>query len=162
MLFSKLSGKENSQTRLAGVADGSSHQLILDSWPLVEWLKGRQPVEGQVAVVLADAARKKYILSISRIHLGELIYIGRKEIGLSESEIDRTLQILRRIPVHIFSATDARVDAAVDLKSRYKLSYADAFAAALSIELNAPLVTGDKELRKLEADGLLQLHWIGA
>jgi predicted nucleic acid-binding protein len=136
--------------------------MVLDSWPLVEWLKGHQPVESSVTGFLEDAARKTFSLSISRINLGELIYIGRKEIGLPDREIDRTLQILRRIPVHVFSATDARVDAAVDLKSRYKISYADAFAAALSIELNAPLVTGDKEFRTLEADGLLQLHWLGA
>ena len=148
--------------RPTGVAEVSRTHMVLDSWPLVEWLKGHQPVEDKITLILADAARRKHTLSISRINLGEVIYIGRKEVGLSETDVDRMLNILGKIPIQIVSATDARVDAAVNLKSRYKISYADAFAAALSVELNAPLVTGDEELRALERDGLLPLHWLGA
>lgn len=144
------------------MADMPCTQLVLDSWPIVEWLKGHQPVQDQVAIILARAVSGEYSLLISRINLGEVIYIGRKEVGMSEADINRMLRTLRDVPVQVESATDARVDAAVDLKSRYSISYADAFAAALSIELNAPLVTGDREFRTLEADGLLQLHWMGA
>ena len=42
------------------------------------------------------------------------------------------------------------------------MSFADAFAAATAMELNAALVTGDPELRALEDAGLVRLEWVGA
>ena len=38
---------------------------------------------------------------------------------------------------------------AAKLKGRYKIAYADCFAAALSHRLNAVIVTGDLEFKKL-------------
>ena len=57
---------------------------------------------------------------------------------------------------------DALVDEAADLKSRYPIAYANAFAAVPAMRLGVPLVTGDREFRRLEADGLLSLRWVGA
>ncbi len=52
--------------------------------------------------------------------------------------------------------------AAARLKAGFKMSFADAFAAATAMELNAALVTGDPELRALEDAGLVRLEWVGA
>ena len=49
-----------------------------------------------------------------------------------------------------------------ELKSRYNISYADAFAAGLAIEFGCTLVTGDAKLRALETDGKLALLWMAA
>jgi predicted nucleic acid-binding protein len=38
---------------------------------------------------------------------------------------------------------------AADVRVRYKLYYADSFAAALAIEKKATLVTGDSDFRRL-------------
>ena len=43
-------------------------------------------------------------------------------------------------------------------KSRHKISYADAFAAALAKQQNAELVTGDRQFRALE--GEIKIHWL--
>jgi len=53
------------------------------------------------------------------------------------------------------------VDVAAQLKSIYKISYADGFTGALAMERNAPVVTGDRDFRLLEADGILAVHWMG-
>jgi predicted nucleic acid-binding protein len=36
----------------------------------------------------------------------------------------------------------------------------DAFAAALALELRAPLLTGDPDFKLLERDGALSIEWI--
>jgi predicted nucleic acid-binding protein len=51
---------------------------------------------------------------------------------------------------------------AAKLKSRYAISYADAFAAATAIIRESPLLTGDPELRAVATqEKILQLEWIG-
>jgi predicted nucleic acid-binding protein len=49
-------------------------------------------------------------------------------------------------------------DTAADFKARFKLSLADAFAAALAKENKAELVTGDTEFKPLE--GEIKIHWM--
>jgi ribonuclease VapC len=46
--------------------------------------------------------------------------------------------------------TEERVWAAARLKAEYPIAYADAFAAALTIELGAKLFTGDPAFKSLE------------
>jgi predicted nucleic acid-binding protein len=49
--------------------------------------------------------------------------------------------------------------AAAHLKANHRLSYADAFAAALAREYNAAVVTGDPEFRAL--GDKVRLAWLG-
>ena len=48
---------------------------------------------------------------------------------------------------------------AATLKSRFPITYADAFAAALAQKYNCPLVTGDVELRRVDQ---LEIDWMGS
>src|SRR5260370_17786813 len=47
---------------------------------------------------------------------------------------------------------------AVYYTSRHKISYADAFAAALAKQRHAELVTGDREFPALESE--IKIHWL--
>jgi ribonuclease VapC len=47
---------------------------------------------------------------------------------------------------------------AAKLKGKYRIAYADCFAVALSEKLNATLVTGDPEFKKLK--GRISIQWI--
>jgi predicted nucleic acid-binding protein len=49
-------------------------------------------------------------------------------------------------------------DTAADFKARFKISLADAFAAALAKEKKAELVTGDPEFKPLEKE--LKINWL--
>jgi predicted nucleic acid-binding protein len=52
--------------------------------------------------------------------------------------------------------------AAATLKARYPISYADGFAAATAMLRQAPLVTGDPELRAMaKKEKVLRLEWLG-
>jgi predicted nucleic acid-binding protein len=58
-----------------------------------------------------------------------------------------------------FHAADRRLaDVAAGFKSRFKISLADAFAAALAKERKAELVTGDPEFRALEKE--IKIRWL--
>jgi predicted nucleic acid-binding protein len=47
---------------------------------------------------------------------------------------------------------------AADFKARFKISLADAFAAALAKEKKAQLVTGDLEFKSLEKE--IRISWL--
>jgi predicted nucleic acid-binding protein len=60
------------------------------------------------------------------------------------------------------SAHDEVVMLAATLKARHAISYADGFAAATALLQDAPLVTGDPEMKAMAAaENALQLEWIG-
>jgi predicted nucleic acid-binding protein len=49
---------------------------------------------------------------------------------------------------------------ATGLKARHPISYADAFAAALAMINNCPLMTGDPEFRALEKQDIINIEWL--
>jgi predicted nucleic acid-binding protein len=71
---------------------------------------------------------------------------------------DRAARILPGLPIDFHSTTRALADTAADFKARYKISLADAFAAALAKEKKAELVTGDPEFRPLEKE--IKINWL--
>jgi ribonuclease VapC len=117
---------------------------------------------GRFREILENTKSGRTSLAISRINYGEIIYGVHKEPGWSIARKDRTLEVVSRLPLEIVSVPDSLVDAAVRLKSKYAISYADGFGASLAMERGLSLVTGDKDFRRLEVDGLLQLYWVGA
>ena len=125
----------------------------------MKWFKGREPARSIFASLLDEARSGECTLCISRVNLGEVFHHTAIDHGSSLAE--PLIQEIRRLPIEIVSISDVQVDEAARLKSRYRISYADGFAAWLSITREAPLLTGDMDFRALEADGLLRLHWVG-
>jgi predicted nucleic acid-binding protein len=122
----------------------------------MEWLKGRQPMAGDFLAMGESAAAGNIALSLSRINYGEVVYCIRKDIP--EHLMEASLKAFQEIPIQLHSVDDLLVDEAVMLKSVYRISYADAFA--LGLRLDVPVVTGDPEFLNLQVIGL-KLHWMG-
>jgi predicted nucleic acid-binding protein len=123
-------------------------RLVLDAWAILALIQGEELAASQVKSLLQDAQEGHSDLFISIINLGEVYYrIGR---STSKDQAQETLTEIRLLPLTVVSVTDDAVLAAAELKMSYALSYADAFAGALSEELGAALVTGDPEFRQLE------------
>jgi predicted nucleic acid-binding protein len=95
---------------------------------------------------------------MSRINHGEVIYSIRKHFPPSRAA--SALTALAEIPIRLRSVDDALFDEAVNLKALYPISCADAFAVALAVRENAPLVTGDPELCGISLYSFY-LHWVG-
>ena len=94
---------------------------------------------------------------MSAINIGEIYYFLRKSYSGALAESWRKSSLV--LPVTVEVPTIEDIWSAALLKSRFPISYADGFAAALAQKYNCPLVTGDPEFHRVER---LELDWIGA
>src|ERR1035437_8218293 len=120
-------------------------ELILDAWPILEWLKGREPSTSLFRTIVRDAIDDRNTLSMCRINYGEVIYSIRK--SFPADRVDSALKAFGEIPIRLVSIGDALVDEAVALKANYPISYADAFAAAFAIRRRSEERRVGKECR---------------
>lgn len=130
-------------------------QYVLDSYALLAFLaneKGRDIVEN--LLILAKGKETKLYMGI--INLGEVIYIIEREEGLKNAQL--ALSRIIKFPIELVDADLCLTLKASHIKAHNTLSFADAFAASLALEKNAPLVTGDKEFSSLGQD--INIIWI--
>jgi predicted nucleic acid-binding protein len=98
--------------------------------------QGGEKVRG----LFEEAERNQARLSMSVINLGEVLYVLLKHVG--EERAFEYLKALRH-GVTLMDADEKRTIQAARLKHQSKLGYADSFAAALTLELKATLVSAD-------------------
>jgi ribonuclease VapC len=85
-------------------------------------------------------------LLISVVNWGEALYSLAKTAGLGKATAD--LKAMSAFVVQV--AIDEKLaEAAATVKFHYKLGYADCFAAALAMRMDATLVTSDLDFAKL-------------
>ncbi len=58
----------------------------------------------------------------------------------------------------VLSNTFAEVIEAAEIKAQYPISFADAFATATAIRMDAELLTGNPEFRRVEQ--LVKIRWL--
>ncbi len=112
--------------------------IVLDSWAVLEYLDG----EGPGAEVVTDLLAEQRPL-MSWINLGEVHYVVRRRHG--EEEAAATTRDLRRV-LDVRLPDERVVLQAARIEADHPMAYADAFAAALAIERDGELWTGDPEL----------------
>jgi predicted nucleic acid-binding protein len=132
---------------------------VLDSWAIIGWLQGEEPARAKVRELLEQASRGAAKLSISLINVGEIFCLIAKRHGAAPAE--RFLADLAIMPIQALLPDRRSILGAARLKSRYPISYADAFAAQTAREQNAILVTGDPELWHLSKREPIELLWLG-
>ena len=130
---------------------------VLDSWAVLEWIGGRKPGHTHMEALLAAGGAGHARLLMSAINAGEVQYILRKRNAVALAEDWRALS--RSLPVTLEVPTLDDVWNAAALKGQYAISFADAFAAALALKHDCPLVTGDREFRSIAS---LELQWLNA
>jgi predicted nucleic acid-binding protein len=129
---------------------------VVDSWALLAWLRDEKPA-AHVHTVLQKADAGDIHLLMSWINAGEIYYtLARKHGGATADEF---LTRLPSLPIRLVKPDETAIIAAAKLKSKHKISYTDAFAAALAQKENAALITGDPELKGMNE--LLEIEWIG-
>ena len=94
---------------------------------------------------------------MSIVNFGEVFYRTAKRHGIEEAK--RVEGILRFLPILIISPVkETLVMRAAYLKAQHPISYADAFAAALTEEEKAILVTGDRDFKRIEKK--IKIEWL--
>jgi uncharacterized protein len=136
-----------------------SDSYCLDAFAWLAWLQD-EPGARTVEQYLQAAERRECRCFTSIINLGEVYYrLGRlgKPDDAAAFWRDATKRVL---PVTVVDATRRRVRRAADLKTKYAIAYADAFAASTATEFRSRLITGDPELKLLVDDGLVEAVWL--
>jgi predicted nucleic acid-binding protein len=129
---------------------------VLDSYALLAFLR-EEPGEEKVTALLEEAGERDQAVHMTEASYAEVKYITvRKEGAARWEEIAREL---RALPIEFHPIDRNLADLAADIKVRYRISLADAFAAALAKELKAELVTGDMEFAALEKE--MKIVWLG-
>ncbi len=128
---------------------------VLDSFALLSFLRG-EPGEDKVAALLERAGERDQPLHMSLVNYAEVQYMTIRKSGAANwEEIARELPAL---PITFHPIDFHLTDLAADFKARFKLSLADAFAAALAKREKADLVTGDPEFQALEKE--IKIRWL--
>ncbi len=130
-------------------------RVVLDSFALLAFLRGESGEE-RVAALLERAGLRDEPLHMTEVSYAEVKYIiVRKEGNDRWEEVANELPAL---PIEFHPATRALADVAADFKARFKISLADAFAAALARERKAELLTGEPEFEALEKE--IRIAWL--
>lgn len=111
--------------------------IVLDSWAVLCLLGGESPGAERVEGALADRP------VMSWINLGEVLYILLRRMDRNEA-LTAVRDVQATVTVEL--PNESTVRQAAEIKARYRMAYADAFAAATAVEHDAELWTGDPEL----------------
>jgi len=128
---------------------------VLDSFALIAYFRD-EPGAETMEHLLVSASRKDNPVLMTDVNYAEVKYSILKKDGAGAWE--QAEKILPGLPIDFQSTTRALADTAADFKARFKMSLADAFAAALAREKKAELVTGDMEFKPLEKE--IKIHWL--
>ncbi|GAB5558646.1 MAG: PIN domain-containing protein [Synoicihabitans sp.] len=120
--------------------------VVFDSFALLAFLRD-EPGADLVEEILNEAARRADPVWMTEINYAEVKYILLRKHG--EDRWAAFARAISGIPIRFVSVGRRISDRAADLKANHKLSLADACTAALAMELEASVVTGDREFKAL-------------
>ena len=102
---------------------------VLDTWAVIAYLED-EPSGEKIEELIATAHEEQIPIYISVINLGEVWYTVAREI--SEEEANTSIKILSDLRIQVENVDWEITQEAARFKSQHKMSYADAFAAALA------------------------------
>jgi len=131
---------------------------VLDSWALIAFFED-EPAAEQVEKLLVKAESGTHKLLLSVVNWGEIYYSAMREVSREAAE--RQAKEIAGLPIEVVGVDGENMDLARQAaiyKATRRMSYADAFAAALAKIRNAELVTGDYEFKQVEDE--IKVDWL--
>lgn len=113
-------------------------KYVMDSFAMIAYFED-EPGADKVAEILNALINQKAKGFMSVINWGEIYYCTLRVQGVEGAE--SVITQFNKYPIQLIEADRALTYEAARLKARYKIAYADCFAAALSLKLKAPVVT---------------------
>jgi ribonuclease VapC len=127
----------------------------MDSFAMIAFFEG-EPGADSVARVLKSIMNRKTKGFMSVINWGEIYYNTMREQGVGTAE--EVIRQMKKYSLELIDVDQQLTYDAAKLKGKHKIAYADCFAAALAMRLDASVVTGDPEFNKLK--NKIKIHWI--
>jgi len=134
---------------------GREGSWVLDSYGLLAFL-GAEPGHERVHELLRSSSAGRADLYLCLINYGEVLYIIEREKGLTETLL--AIAAIDQLPLEVVPADRELTFAAAHTKARFPLAYADCFAVALAQKLEAAVLTGGPEFRKVSH--LVDVDWL--
>ncbi len=131
--------------------------FVLDSYALLAYFRNEDGGE-KVEQLLNEAVANKHELHMTCINAGEVYYMAHRKDGPDKAAL--VWKALQQFPIHIIDVDMAFTYKAAGIKAKYKLSFADAFAAALTINKKAILITGDIEFDNLVGETNFKVRYL--
>lgn len=131
---------------------------VLDSWALLAFFED-EPAAEQVESLLVKAEAGTHKLLLCVVNWGEVYYNTMREV--SQEAAEQTAKEMAGLTIDLVGVDEQNLELvrqAAIYKATRKLSYADAFAAALAKIRNAELVTGDREFKVVENE--INIQWL--
>ena len=129
--------------------------FILDSYALIAYFEDETGAE-KVEEVLKQAENGRADLLMSIINWGEVYYSIYRSKG--EERAEESLLLIEQLPIKVLDADRSLIYHAARLKATHPIALGDCIAAALAINLNYSVLTGDKEFKKLGDQ--VKIEWI--
>lgn len=120
---------------------------VFDSYAFLAFFqlqKGHETISSMLTEISAGSAEGY----MSVINLGEIFYMGYRKLGGVRA--NQGIKTILTMNIDMVNVNLEMSIQAAKLKATYKISYADAFAAALTQTKNGILITGDPEFKALE------------
>lgn len=129
--------------------------VVLDSYALIAYLNKEEgyAVISELFEKCVDADEYAYMCVVN---LGEVYYHALRVGGNQKATL--VMEIVKALPIEIVDANTSLTIQAAEYKAYNKMSYADAYAAALTKSKKASLYTGDKEFKALENE--IKINWL--
>jgi predicted nucleic acid-binding protein len=131
---------------------------VLDSWALIAFFED-EPAAEEVENLLVKAEAGTHKLLLCVVNWGEIYYNTMRKV--SQEAAEKKVKEIAGLPIEIVGVDDGNLELvrqAAIYKATKKLSYADAFAAALAKLRSAELVTGDHEFAEVESE--IRVRWL--
>jgi len=132
-----------------------SERYVLDSFAILALL-GKEAGSEIVHELLGKAEAGEAEVSMTWVNVGEVAYVVGRRWG--KARVYQVLGTLEATAVKIRDVGRELALTAAEIKAEHPLAYADAFTAALALQEEAVLVTGDPEFGQLEET--LSLEWL--
>src|SRR5262249_21947325 len=113
--------------------------IVFDSFALIALFE-EEPGAPDVAQLLSEISAGKIAGFISAVNVGEIYYITSRKKGSDKAEA--ALHAVLHFPLEIIAPDYGACMDAAKIKASHKMSYADAFAASLTRQKRATLITG--------------------
>ena len=119
---------------------------VFDSHALISFFR-KEPAYETVRDLLVKIANNESEAFMCSVNVGEIYYMMVRKGNIKIA--DAAIHSLKHFPIHFIDPDFKLCMEAAALKAKFSFSYADAFAAALTIAKKAILLTGDKEFDTL-------------
>lgn len=134
---------------------GYPPRYVLDSYALLAYLYG-EASSSAVRGLLRRADSGEVAIFMSVANYGEALY--RTERRWGEPLTRNIATLVQGLPLELVAADREAASGAAHAKANHRMSYADAFAVALALSLDATILTGDPEFHAVEKE--VRIEWL--